>query len=138
VLKKGGKVIYFCQFNTGFGSQGDPLAFTPVDALGDYYDRINMNVLFVPQDDVQTALSDTSIHLPELKTSKMLIGTFAVVPKEGSVVLYRYSDKVFVILGRNDNTGAYDMVFSGAPLHLINANNNLNTFFDIILNDVFE
>jgi len=138
VLDAGGKVIYICQFNTGFGSQGDPLAFTPVDALGDYYNRINANMIFTPQDDIQTALEDTSIHLPELKTSKMLIGTFAVTAKEGGVVLYRYDDKVFVILGRNDNTGEYDMVFSGAPLHLINGNSNLNNFFDIILNDVFE
>jgi len=138
VLDAGGKVIYICQFNTGFGLQGDPLAFTPVDALGDYYSRINSNMVFTPQDDIQTALEDTSIHLPELKTTKMLIGTFAVTEKEGSVVLYRYDDKVFIILGRNDNTGEYDMVFSGAPLHLMNGNNNLNTFFDIIINDVFK
>ncbi|PIS28057.1 MAG: hypothetical protein COT43_07215 [Candidatus Marinimicrobia bacterium CG08_land_8_20_14_0_20_45_22] len=138
VLDDSGKVIYICQFNTGFGSQGDPLAFTPVDALGDYYSRISSLKIFSPQTDIQIALSDTSIKLPELKTTTNIFGTYSVSAKEGSVVLYRYDGKVFVILGRNDNTGEYDMVFSGAPLHLINGNSNLDDFFDIILNDVFK
>jgi len=138
VLDAGGKVIYICQFNTGFGSQGDPLAFTPVDALESYYSRISSAKIFYPQTDIQVALSDTSIRLPELKTTTNIFGTYSVTPKEGSIVLYRYDGKVFVILGRNDNTREYDMVFSGAPLHLINGNNNLKDFLDIILNDVFD
>jgi len=137
VLQQGGKVIYVCQFNTGFGAQGDPLAFTPVSALDSYYSRI-FNGVFIPQNELETALGDTTLNLPELKVSTNIMGAYSVTAKEGSIVLYRYDQKVFVVLGRNDNTGEYDMVFSGAPLHQVNGNSNLNEFFDIILNDVFK
>lgn len=139
VLKAGGKVIYICQFNTGFGVQGDPLAFTPVDSLDYYYGRIFPPANLIPQDGIKAVLADTSQNLPELKmTSGNIFGAYSVDPKDGSIVLYRYDERVFVVLGRNDNTGEYDMVFSGMPLHQINGDNNLNEFFEILLNDVFK
>lgn len=141
-LETGGKAIFIAQFNTGFGTQGDPLAFTPVDSLGKYYDRIFPSSLFLAQTDLQSTFP--SLTLPELKVANLIFSVFAIKPKEGSVILYRYNDTTltekppFIILGRNDNTGVYDFVFAGAPLHQLNGNNNLNKFFDIILNEVFD
>ncbi|MFA4838723.1 MAG: hypothetical protein WC703_04520, partial [Candidatus Neomarinimicrobiota bacterium] len=142
-LEAGGKAIFIAQFNTGFGTQGDPLAFTPVDSLSKYYSRISQNALFLAQDDLKIAFPSAPA-LPELKVSNYIFGVFAIKPKEGSVILYRYNDTTlterppFILLGRNDNTGVYDFVFAGAPLHQLNGNNNLNQFFDIILNEVFD
>lgn len=141
--QSGAKIIYICQFNTGFGVLGDPLAFTPVDSLKKYYDRIFTPNIFLPDTSALSAVFPNAPRLPDLKVSSNVFGAFAVKPKSGSVVLYRYEDKsltprpVFVILGRNDNTGVYDFIFSGVPLHQLNGNNNLKDLFDIIWNYVF-
>lgn len=143
-LENGGKIIFIAQFNTGFGSQGEPLAFSPVDSLGKYYDRMLPGSVFNPQSDFQEIFPDAPYLLPELKVSNIIFGVISTAPKEGSVNLYEYADPgtesnpLFVLLGRNDNTGVYDFVFSGAPLHQLNGNDNLNEFFNIILNYVFE
>lgn len=140
---QGAKVMYLCQFNTGFGDLGDPLAFTPVDSLKKYYDRIFTPGVFKSDTADFKSKFPNAPALPELKVSSNIFGAFAVTAKSGSINLYRYEDKavsprpLFVILGRNDNTGVYDFVFSGAPLHQLNGNNNLKEFFNIILNYVF-
>jgi len=142
-LDRGGKIIYIAQFNSGFGSQGDPLGFSPVDSLGQYYDRLAPNSIFNPQPDFQTEFPDAP-DFPELKVQNFIFGVIATPPKEGNIVLYRYNDPnlsvhpPFVLLGRNDNTGVYDFVFSGAPLHQMNGNGNLDEFFYIILNRIFD
>ena len=143
-LDRGGKIIYIAQFNSGFGSQGDPLGFSPVDSLGKYYDRMPPNSIFIPQPDFKTVFTAITDSLPQLKVANFIFGVIATPPKEGNIVLYRYNDPSlsvhppFVLLGRNDNTGVYDFVFSGAPLHQMNGNNNLNEFFNIILNYIFD
>ena len=143
LLKAGGKAIFIAQFNTGFGVLGDPLAFTPADSLGNYYSRILPDRYFQPQPDLQQIFPN-SAPLPVLKVANMIFGVIALKPKEGAVTLYRYDDPAlandppFVLLGRNDNTGVYDFVFAGAPLHQINKDGNLNAFFHVILNEVFQ
>ncbi len=142
-LNNGGKIIYTTMFTESFGTQGDPLAFSPVKSLeGDY--RCFPGNQFLPQADFNTIFPDLPA-LPDLKVSKFFAGVKSLVPKAGAVPLYRFDDPssppvdpLFVILGRNDNTGQYDFVFSATPLHQLNGNNNLDDFFDIILNDVFK
>jgi|GEM_PF-470157 len=142
-LDGGGKIIFVAQFNTGFGSQGDPLAFSPVESLGTYYSRILPGGLFEAQSDLQTVFP-AAPALPELKVSNFIFGVIATAAKPGSIPLYHYVDAnaaenpLFVMLGRNDNSGVYDFVFSGTPLHQLNGNNNLDEFFDVILNYVFN
>ncbi|MBU1873811.1 hypothetical protein KJ688_08820 [bacterium] len=144
VIDAGAKVIFIAQFNTGFGAQGDPLAFSPVDSLGKYYDRIPPNSIFIPQPDFKTVFPAITDSLPELKVSNFIFGVIATPPKEGNIILYRYNDASlpenppFVLLGRNDNTDEYDFVFSGAPLHQMNGNGNLDEFFNIIFNRIFD
>ncbi len=144
VRQQGAKIMYICQFNTGFGAQGDPLAFTPVDSLKKYYDRIFPPAVFNGDTSSFKAVFPNAPDLPQLKVANAIFGTFAIKAKSGSVNLYRYNDvnqtprPLFVVLGRNDNTGVYDFVFAGAPLHQLNGNNNLNQFFDAILNYVFQ
>jgi hypothetical protein len=143
VRQLGAKIIYICQFNTGFGVLGEPLAFTPVDSLKKYYDRIFTPNIFLPDTTEFYARFPGVPLLPNLKVSSNVFGAYATKPKSGSIVLYRYEDKnvtprpIFVVLGRNDNTGVYDFVFSGVPLHQLNGNNNVKEFFNIILNYVF-
>lgn len=142
--ENGGKIIYIAQFNTGFGSQGDPLAFSPVDSLGKYYDRIFPGGIFNPQDSVLAEQFPEAGAMPQLKVANYIFGVISTPPKEGSIILYRYNDASlatnppFVLLGRNDNTGIYDFVFAGAPLHQMNGNSNLNELFDIIINKIFK
>jgi len=140
--KKGGKIIYTVQFNTGFGGQGYPLDFSPVEALDQAYN-------FIPQNSIYKADSAFAITfpqlspLPDLKLSKFVVGLISLIPKSTSVPMYRYEDPkkevdpIFVMVGRNDNTGEYDFVFSGTPLHFLQANNNLDEFFRIVLEEIF-
>jgi len=140
--KKGGKLIYSVQFNSGFGGQGDPLAFSPVDTLGISYNFISSNRIYYPDSAFARAFPDLP-PLPELKVSKFIVGLIALAPKATSIPMYRYDDPkreddpIFIMVGRNDNTGEYDFVFSGTPLHLLRGNNNIEEFFRIILKDLF-
>ncbi len=140
---RGGKIIYSTMFTKSFGAQGDPLAFSPVDSLVGNY-RLFPGYVYYAQPEFQEHFPDLG-PLPELKVSKFFAGVKALVPKGGAVPLYRFDDPsnpqedpMFIILGRNDNTGEYDFVFSATPLHMLNGNNNLEEFFDIILNGVFK
>ncbi|MEJ2537062.1 MAG: hypothetical protein P8048_08435, partial [Calditrichia bacterium] len=72
------------------------------------------------------------------------VGIKALIPKTTAVPIYRFQNPsppndtpLFIILGKNDNSGLYDFVFSSTPLHQLKANNNLDDFFDIILNEIF-
>jgi hypothetical protein len=138
----GGKIVYTVQFNSGFGVQGDPLIFSPVDSLGTLYNIILSNTDYYPDATFQNAFPNLPA-LPELKVSNIIVGLIALIPKVTSVPMYRYDDPnseqdpIFVMVGRNDNTGEHDFVFSGTPLHILNGNGNLNDIFDIVLDDLF-
>ncbi len=146
------KIIFSVQFNQGFGSQGSPLEFSPVDSLGSTYNYITANSRYYPEPDSTSEFySLYNITLPELSVSKIILGLAALKPKTKAISLYRYDDKnkvddpSFILIGQNDlkaqilseAQGAYDFVFSGTPLHYLNGNGNLDDFFSIIINDVF-
>lgn len=139
---RGGKLIYAVQFNTGFGSQGSPLEFSPVSALGKFYNFIPSNSQYYPDSSFAETFPLLP-PLPQLKVSKFILGLIALQPKATSVPMYRYDDPalaedpIFVMVGQNDNTGEYDFVFSGTPLHFLQANNNLDQLFEIIIVDLF-
>jgi hypothetical protein len=146
------KIIYTVQFNQGFGGQGSPLDFSPVDSLGTKYNFITTNSRYYPvEESVSDFYSIFGIALPELQVSKIILGLAALTPKVTSVPIYYYDDTntdqdpLFVLLGLNDNkaeklaqTDAYDFVFSGTPLHYLQGNDNLDEFFKIIFRDVFK
>jgi hypothetical protein len=142
--QNGGKIIYTVQFNSSFGTQGDPLGFTPVDSLGKRFNFIATNSQFYP-DSLFADVFPTLPPLPELKVSTFILGgAFAFRAAPGAVPMYRFdepnveNDPLFVVLGRNDNTGEFDFVFSGAPLHMLRGNNNLDQLFEIILTGLFQ
>jgi hypothetical protein len=140
--QQGGKIIYTVQFNTNFGSQGEPLAFTPVESLGKAFSFISTNSIYYPAAEFSTAFP-TLPALPELKVSSFILGVIALQPKASSVPMYRYDepntndDPIFIMTGQNDNTREYDFVFSGTPLHLLRGNNNVEELFEIILFELF-
>ncbi len=141
--QNGGKIIYTVQFNSKFGTQGDPLGFSPVDSLGKSFNFIAANQIYYP-DPVFAAQFPALPPLPELKVSSFVVGLIALIPNAAAVPMYRFdeantdNDPIFVIAGRNDNTGAYDFVFSGTPLHFLRGNGNLDSLFEIILQDLFQ
>jgi hypothetical protein len=155
-LENGGKIIYSVQFNTGFGSLGSPLEFSPVDSLGKKYNYINTNSIYYPEPTGQSEFYNKfQIELPQLKLNKIIVGVAALKPKATSLPLYRYDDAaltedpIFIMLGLNDNKfspansdeqnkEAYDFVFSGTPLHYLQGNNNLDELFRIIFEQVFK
>jgi hypothetical protein len=140
----GGKLIYTVKFNQGFGAQGDPLGFTPVDSLGDDF-RIFNNSLYYSDPDFQNQFPTLPI-LPELRSSNQfaLFGLLALIPKATSVPMYYYDDAnlqddpLFVLIGQNDNSGQYDFVFAGTPLNQLNGNANVGELFRIILDQIFD
>ncbi len=139
----GGKIIYTVQFNTGFGTQGNPLEFSPVDSLGQYYNFLAPGANYYPD---QTFNDVFGLVLPDLQISRYVFGLIALKPKENAIPMYRYddpnreTDPIFVLIGQNDNLQGqpYDFVFAGTPLHMLNGNNNLDDLFRIILRDVFK
>lgn len=142
---KGGKIIFSVQFNKGFGSQGSPLEFSPVEALGDPFNVIISNSLYYPDTTFNTAADGifSNIELPELKVSTFIVGLNALIPKTTSIPMYRYDvannddDPIFILIGKNDNSQEYDFVFAGTPMHFLNGNDNLDDLFEIILTDIF-
>jgi len=140
----GGKIIYTVQFNKGFGAQGDPLDFSPVGELGNYYNVIPTNSIYYADSAFAVAFPDLPALPQQLKVSYFILGLFALNPKATSVPMYRYDlpntsdDPIFIMVGRNDNTGKYDFVFSGTPIHFLKGNNNLEQFFRIIFQELFE
>ncbi|NOX37089.1 MAG: hypothetical protein GXO78_06075 [Calditrichaeota bacterium] len=140
---KGGKIIYTVQFNQGFGGQGNPMAFAPVDSLGRFYNIITTGKIYYPDSAFAQAFPDLP-PLPTLKVSKFILGLISLIPKATAIPMYRYDDPnltddpIFILVGRNDNTGEYDFVFSGTPLHYLQGNNNLNEFFRIVFRDLFK
>jgi hypothetical protein len=141
---QGGKIIYSVKFNQGFGAQGDPLGFTPVESLGDDF-RIFNNSLYFSNPDFQNQFPTLSI-LPELRSSNQfaLFGLLALIPKANSIPMYYYDDPnlqddpLFIMIGQNDNSGQYDFVFAGTPLNQLNRNNNVSQLFRIILDQIFD
>ncbi len=141
--QNGGKLIYSLQFNTGFGTQGNPLEFTPVDSLGQKYNLISSGSNYLPDPKFNDVFG---ILLPPLKVSVFIIGQIALRPKANAVPMYRFddpnreSDPIFVLVGQNDNLQGqpYDFVFSGTPLHMLNGNNNLDELFRNIFRDIFR
>lgn len=145
--QNGGKIIYTVQFNTGFGGQGDPLGFSPVDSLGRKFNFIATNARYYPDSAFATAFPTLS-PLPELTVSTFILGIIALVPKATSVPMYRYDDPatgddpIFIMVGKNDNTGEFDFVFSATPMHYLRGQNNaneadLNEVFRILLMELF-
>ncbi|RMG41644.1 MAG: hypothetical protein D6732_02160, partial [Methanobacteriota archaeon] len=122
--------------------QGDPLAFSPVDSLGDPFNVITANSLYYPDSTFQQVFPNLP-PLPELTTSQFIVGLIGLKPKITSVPMYRYDapntteDPIFIMVGLNDNTQEYDFVFSGTPLHFLRGNGNLDELFGIILLDLF-
>ena len=137
------RIIYTVQFNRGFSVQGEPLAFSPVDSLGKSYNFINANSIYYP-DSLNLPDMEPYTSLPELKVSNLIFGLIGLKPRGGSLPLYKYDDPateddpVFIIAGKNDNTQKFDFLFSGTPLNFLNGNNNLDLFFDFVLNDLFN
>lgn len=146
------KIIYTVQFNQGFGSQGNPLEFSPVDSLGVRYNFINNGSRYYPlPDSLSSFYSIFGLTLPELQVNRIILGLAALKPRVTALPLYYYDDPakeddpLFILLGLNDNKAeklpvqdAYDFLFSGTPLHYLQGNANLNEFFKIILKDVFK
>ncbi|RMG65201.1 MAG: hypothetical protein D6715_08780 [Calditrichaeota bacterium] len=139
---RGGKLIYTVQFNQGFGRQGDPLAFSPVDSLGKALNFIPPGGIYYPDSAFASAFPGVR-PLPQLEVSGFILGIIALKPKVTSIPMYRYqetgtaADPIFVMIGRNDNTGQFDFVFAGTPLHFLQGNGKLNEFFDIVFKDIF-
>ncbi len=147
-LASGGRIVYTTMFDQGFGSQGDPLAFSPVASLsppsGVY--RSFPGSVYHPDSSFYDVFP--ALQLPELKVSFFIPAMKALTPKANAISLYRsdaipteQSDDmpVFMVLGENDNSpGEYNFLFSGTPLHQLRGNNNLDQFFDVILNNVFK
>lgn len=139
---RGGKIIYTVKFNQGFGAQGSPLGFTPVDSLGSSF-RVNPNSLYYVDSTFQNSFPN--IQLPELRSSNpfVLLGLYGLKPKPTSVPMYRFDnplqggDPLFVMIGLNDNSQQYDFVMAGTPLNQLNGNNNIGEFFRIIIRDIF-
>lgn len=138
----GGKLILTVQFNRNFGQQGDPLAFSPVDSLGRSFNFILTNSAYNPDPAFANAFPGLP-PLPALSVSSIIVGSIALKPKANSIPMYRYDDPagtddpLFILTGQNDNTGEYDFIFSGTPLHYLRGNGNLNEFFTIVLRDFF-
>jgi len=144
-LYKGGKLIYTVQFNTGFGEQGDPLAFSPVSSLGNSF-RINNNSLYDVHPDFGANFPNIPPIPNQLKVTKFIVGLLDLIPKATSVPMYYYDDPnlsedpLFILIGQNDNKGSadrYDFVFSGTPLNQLDGNSNIDELFRIILRDIF-
>ncbi len=142
---RGGKLIYSTMFNKTFGSLGNPLVFTPVDSIINKDYRCFPNNTYVPDTLFQLTFRDTVRTLPVLKVSETIVGIKPLHPKVTSIPVYRFANPsdpadrpLFVLLGKNDNSGEFDFVFSATPLHQLKANNNLDDFFDIILYDIFK
>lgn len=137
----GGKLVYTVQFNTGFGALGSPLDFSPVDSLGQYYNFLAPGANYYADQQFSDVFG---ITLPPLQVSKYIFGLIALKPKLTSIPMYRYddpareNDPLFAMIGQNDNTKAYDFVFSGTPLHLLRGNDNLDELFRIIFRDIFK
>ena len=87
------------------------------------------------------------MQLPQLKVSKLFVGTIGLFPKVTAVPMYKYdvsnseSDPLFIMLGKNDgkaeNDEPYDFIFSGTPMHYLDGNNNLDSLFQAITTDIF-
>jgi len=137
------KIIYTVKFNQGFGAQGNPLEFTPVDSLGASF-RVNPNSLYYVDSDFQNTFP--GIQLPELRSSNpfVLLGLYGLRPKTGSVPMYHFDepnsndDPLFIMIGKNDNTNEYDFVMAGTPLNQLDGNNNVAELFRIIIEDIFQ
>ncbi|UCF62974.1 MAG: hypothetical protein JSW33_10360 [bacterium] len=141
--REGGKIIYSTMFDQNFGVLGSPLAFTPVSSLSSEDYRCFPGNIYNPDTLFYTAFPNIAT-LPILKVSEFFVGIKALIPKTTAVPIYRFQNPsppndtpLFIIVGRNDNSGLYDFVFSATPLHQLKANNNLDDFFDIILNEIF-
>ncbi len=141
--REGGKIIYSTMFDQNFGVQGNPLGFTPVNELSEEDYRCFPGNIYNPDTLFYSTFPNVST-LPVLKVSEFFVGIKALIPKTTAVPIYRFQNPsppndtpLFIILGRNDNSGLYDFVFSSTPLHQLKANNNLDDFFDIILNEIF-
>ncbi|MBN2367114.1 MAG: hypothetical protein JXL67_13170, partial [Calditrichaeota bacterium] len=142
----GGKIIYSTMFNQAFGTLGNPLGFSPVDSVSQTNYRSFPGNIFNPDSAFQLNFPSAR-QLPVLRVSQTVVGIKALIPKVTSIPMYRfqnpsppYDTPLFIMLGKNDNPKAnpYDFVFSAAPLHQLKADNNLDEFFDIILNDIFK
>ena len=130
-------------FDQNFGTQGNPLGFTPVSALSVEDYRCFPGNIYNP-DSLFFSAFPNILTLPVLKVSEFFVGIKALIPKSTAVPVYRFQNPsppndtpLFIIIGRNDNTGLYDFVFSATPLHQLKGNNNLDDFFDIVLNEIF-
>ena len=141
--REGGKIIYSTMFDQNFGTQGNPLGFTPVSALSVEDYRCFPGNIYNP-DSLFFSAFPNILTLPVLKVSEFFVGIKALIPKSTAVPVYRFQNPsppndtpLFIIIGRNDNTGLYDFVFSATPLHQLKGNNNLDDFFDIVLNEIF-
>ncbi len=149
-LNQGGKIIYSTQFNKGFGAQGNPLEFSPVDTLSSKTYRSLPNSIFEPDSAFAAILPHNAPSVPVLKVppNQYILGIKALGPKVTSVPMYssnavlskqgKAGVPLFVVMGRNDNTGEYDFVFAGVPFHQLNGNQNLDQLFDIVLNYIFK
>ncbi len=144
----GGKIIYSTMFNQAFGALGSPLGFSPVDSVSQTNYRAFPGNIFNPDSVFQESFP-AARTLPVLKVSQTMVGIKALIPKATSIPMYRFQNPsppndtpVFVMIGRNDNKNPdefpYDFVFSAAPLHQLKGDNNLDEFFDVILNDIFK
>ncbi len=140
----GNKIIYTVQFNSNFGTQGEPLDFSPVDSLGTKFNFIATNSIYYQDSTFTNTYPD--IVLPELSVSSFIVGLISLKPKLTSIPLYRYDlansqdDPIFIMLGENEfrtTQSDYDFIFAGTPMHFLNGNNNLEELFSIILNDIF-
>ncbi len=87
-LDNGGKLIMTVTFPRNTTNQGDPLAFSPVDSLGERINRLTRNQLVMATDFAQ------QLGLPELKLSAALVpDVFTLVPKVSANALYVLPEK---------------------------------------------
>ncbi len=135
----GGKIIYTVKFSKSFGSLGNPLEFSPVDSLGESY-NFTTSMSFTMDPVFEEGFGFT---LPDLKFSATTKNIISLKPKATSIPMYMYDhpseaeNPKFVLIGLNDNTKAYDFVFVGSPLHIVNGNNNIDEFIKIVFRDIF-
>ncbi len=134
-LENGGKVIMSLSFSTTTSNVGDPLAFAPVDSLGDRISRITRNQLFT-----RSAFAE-QLGLPELKQNTAIIpNVFPLAPKISANPLYALAAKPGSwsgepVIGLIDANNTF--VFFGLPLAGLDGFGSVSELIGKIILEIF-
>lgn len=134
-LDAGGKIFFSTLFERGFTNEAGELEFSPVQELGGEIDRLDNNLLILPD----SARTD----LPALRTQRILSFARTVTPKPTASVLYRLPLST-ATPPKWTGTPAIaienlprSFVFMTLPLHHLNRNGSAAQFLAVILRKEF-